>query len=160
MHRAIPLPERDVPLEDLLNFKEKRRDEIKSLTLELDGLFSRIINSADSDFELNRAIAEIDQKCSDVIIVGKESGVKFSLSDFSYGVSLEVNSTDLLTAGAAGAIMGSTFGLPLVGGAIGVAASTLKFKVSLGGKLQRSTEANKLALSPYRVISSLINEPI
>lgn len=160
LHRAIPLPERDVPLEDLLNFKEKRRDEIKNLTLELDGLFSRIINSADSDFELNRAISEIDQKCSDVIIVGRESGIKFSLSDFSYGVSLEVNSTNLLTTGAAGFLFGSTIGLPLVGGAIGAAASTLKLNLSLGGKLQRSTKASELALSPYRVVSSLIDEPI
>lgn len=160
LHRAIPLPTADVPLSDLLEFKEKRRDEILSLTLELDGLFSRVVNAEDSDFELRRAITEIDKKCSDVIAVGKESKVRFSLSDFTYAVSLEVNSTNLLASGALGAFMGSTFGLPIVGGAIGVAASTIKFNVSFGGKLKRSSKSAELALSPYRVVSKMINEPI
>lgn len=160
LHRAIPLPAGDVPLEDLLNFKEKRRDEIMNLTLELDGLFSRVINSADYDFELKRAISEIDQKCANVISVGKESGIKFSLSDFSFGVSLDLNSTNLLHNGAFGALVGMQFGLPKVGLAIGAATATLKVSASLGSKLTRSTKSEKLAFSPYRVVSRLINEPI
>jgi len=160
LHRAIPLPTAEVPLSDLLEFKEKRRDEILSLTLELDGLFSKVVNSEDTHFELSRAIAEVDKKYSDVIKAGKDSKIKFSLSDFSYGFSLEVSSGNLLTSGAVGAIMGGTFGLPLVGGIIGAAASTIKFNVGLGGKLSRSDKSAALALSPYRVVSRLINEPI
>lgn len=160
LHRAIPLPTADVPLEDLLNFKEKRRDEILSLTLELDGLFSRVLNAQDADFELGRAVREIDQKCSDVISVAKESKVKFSLSDFTYGVSLEVNSMNLLAAGAFGAFFGSSFGLPIVGATLGAASSFVKLNVGIGGRLERSKKAAELALSPYRVVSRLVNEPI
>ncbi|OWY04701.1 hypothetical protein B6V75_00675 [Thioclava sp. F1Mire-8] len=160
LHRAIPLPTADVPLEDLLNFKEKRRDELLSLTLEIDGLFSRVMNAEDSDFELKRAIGEIDQRCSDVVAAGRESKIRFSLSDFTYGVSLELSSTNLLMSGAAGAIMGTTVGLPVVGATIGAASSFIKFNVGLGGKLERSKKARELAFSPYRVVSRLINEPI
>ena len=160
LHRAIPLPTKDVPLEDLLNFKEKRRDEIISLTLELDGLFSRVTNAQDTQFELARAAREIDQRCSDVISVGKEAKIKFSLSDFTYGVSLEINSTNLLASGAVGAIMGTTIGLPLVGAVIGTASSFIKFNVGLGGRLERGKKTSELALSPYRVVSRLVNELI
>lgn len=160
LHRAIPLPTQDVPLAELLNFKEKRRDEIKSLSLELDGLFYRVMNAEDSQFELGRAVREIDQRCHDIVAVGKEANIKFSLSDFNYGVSLEVNSTNLLVSGAAGAIMGTTIGLPIVGAAIGVGASFIRFNVGLGGRLERSKKSTELALSPYRVVSRLVNEPI
>ncbi|UWQ49929.1 hypothetical protein K3720_00535 [Leisingera caerulea] len=160
LHRAIPLPTKDTPLEDLSNFKEKRRDEFVSLTLELDGLFARVTNAQDTQFELGRAVREIDLRCSYVISVGKEAKIKFPLSDFTYGVSLEVNSTNLLAGGVAGAIMGTTVGLPITGAAIGVASSFMKFNVGLGGSLERSKKAKELALSPYRVVSRLVNEPI
>lgn len=160
LHRAIPLPTGDVPLEDLLNFKETRRDELLRLTLEIDSLFSRITNAEDFEFELQRAIREIDQRCSDVIKVGKESNVSFSLSNFTYGVSMELNSTNLLVSGAAGAVMGTTIGLPVVGATIGAASSVIKFNVGLGGQLERSKKSRELALSPYRVVSRIINEPI
>lgn len=160
LHRAIPIPDGDVPLELLLEFKEKRRDELRSLTLELDTLFTRVLSSSDTDFELKRAIREIDARCADVIAVGKESNIQFVLSDFDFGVSLDINSTNLLTSGALGTILGTYVGLPLVGGAIGVASSSIKFTASLGGKLKRSEKSRKLALSPYRAVSHLINEPI
>jgi hypothetical protein len=160
LHRAIPLPTQDVPLAELLNFKEKRRDEIVLLTMELDGLFSRVIKAEDSQFELGRAVREIDQRCRDIVAVGKEANISFSLSDFNYGISLEFNSANLLSGGALGAIMGSSFGLPMVGAAIGAGVSTIKFSVGLGGRLERSKKSAELALSPYRVVSRLVNEPI
>lgn len=160
LHRAVPLPKDDVPLSDLLEFKERRRDEVKSLSLELDSLFSRISNGEDFDFELKRSISEIDQKCSDIIAVGRESNISFSLSDFSFGVSLDFNSSNLLRDTVIGGLIGNTFGLPIVGGAIGAAASTISFNLGIGGKLERSNRNKKLALSPYRVVSRLINEPL
>ena len=161
LHRAIPLPANDVPLEDLLRFKEARRDELKSLTLELDGLFSRIVNSSDPNFEMRRAISEIDLKCSNVIRVGKESKIKFTLSDFTYNVSLDFNLQNFLISGGLGSIIGEQVGLPAVMSAIGSAAvSMLRFRAGLGGKLERSQKTQELAFSPYRVISKIINEPI
>lgn len=161
LHRAIPLPVEDTPLHDLLEFKEKRRDEIKSLKLELDGLFSRVIGSEDSAHELERAISEIDQKCSDVIKVGRESAIAFSLSDFSFGVSFEAKSTNLIAGSVIGSVLGSTFSLPVAEATVaGAAVSTIKINAGIGGKLHRSSRDDKLALSPYRVVSRLINEPI
>lgn len=160
LHRAIPLPAGEVPLNDLLEFKIKRRDELIDLKIELDNFFSRINNAIDSEFELQRAVTDIDKKCADVIAVGKESKIKFSLSDFSFGVSLEIDSGNILKLGALGALLGSVVGLPIVGAAVGGVTSALKIHASLGGKLARSTAGEKLALSPYRVVSKMINEPI
>ena len=160
LHRAIPLPAQDVPLEDLLNFKERRRDEILSLSLELDGLFSRLASAEDTHFEIQRAVREIDQRCADVISVSKEAKLKLALSDFSYGVSLEVNSTNLLAGGALGVLFGTTFGLPMATAAVGAAFSCMKLNISLGGRLERNKRSAELALSPYRVVSRLVSEPI
>jgi hypothetical protein len=159
LHRAIPLPAQDVPLHDLLEFREKWKGEIRDLTLELDGIFVRLAKAEDPSFELQRAISDIAQICAVVVALGKESNVAFRLSDFSFGISLEEKFTGLMAAAGIGETIGRSFGLPLVGAFLGV-ASQAKIKLSLGGKITRNNKVEELALSPFRVASRLTNEPI
>ncbi len=160
LHRAIPLPTADVPLHDLLEFKKKRRDEILSLTLELDGLFARILQAEETDFELRRAIREIDQKCSDVVRVGRESRINFSHTEMTYGISLEGSLAQAFLGAGGGFFLGQQYELPALGALLGAGAGLIKFNLGIGGKLTRSQRSDKLALSPYRVVSRLMSEPI
>ncbi|MDO6591729.1 hypothetical protein DS901_13375 [Loktanella sp. D2R18] len=158
--RALPVPCEDVPLQDLLEFRQRRKEEIDSLRFEIDGLFSRVVNSQDTDFEFRRAVSEIDQKCADVVKVGRESKISFSLSDVSYNFSFEFNSANLLMTSGLGALIGTNFEMPVVGAAIGAGTSVFKFGLSLGGGVRRATSSIEHALTPYRVVSRIVNETI
>jgi hypothetical protein len=159
LYRAIPVPEKDVPLEDLLNFKLARRDEIVSLSLEIDSLFSRVSSSNDSVFELNRAVRKIDLRCADMIRVSRESHLKFTLSDLKVSFSAEIDSGNLIQNGVIGALAGLQFGMPISGAMVGGITSSLRVKVGMGATLERRKH-NHTALNPYRFVWSLHKEAI
>lgn len=155
LYRTIPVPDRAIPLEDLLNFKEKRRDEIRALTLEIDNIYTCVNNSSDSEFEFNRAIAAIDEKCSTMLKVASEANFAFRLSDLKVSFSASLGSVFSVPAFAAlGELVGSGLGLPQVGKFLGGAASF----ISLGSDatLAKSLSPN----SPYRFVSNLHGDVI
>jgi len=150
--RAIPLPDPNYPLHDLLEFKRKRLDEIVALTHELDKFFSQIANANDADFELSRLVRVVDKQCSDMLRVAKESKRKFYLGDLGFSLSLDsiesaVNRT--VTWEAVGIV---ATGLPIVGGVLGGAVSLVSFSRGIGARNLVSRE------SPFRVISSIHKE--
>ena len=155
---AIPLPDIDVPLEDLLNFKLKRMDELKYLTMELDQLYSNLIRAEDVDFELQRICRIIDQRCWDLIKVGRESNLSFKLSDIKLTYSLEFDSGDLIKNSAIGGILGSLVGLPETGALLG-ATSSISFKAGVGGDIGVRAKTNA-ANSPFQFVANLHNQPI
>lgn len=149
--RAVPLPDATFPIDELLEFKERRRDEIVSLTFELDKFYSQIANSEDRDFEMNRILRVIDKNCADMIKVARESKRRFHLGDWN--TSLSVNNFE--SAGnrvVAWDAIGSSFGLPVVGGILGAAASFVSFDRGLGSRRLADRQ------SPFRVVTTMHNE--
>lgn len=154
LYRSIPLPEADVPLEALLEFKEKRLDELRHLVLTIDQFYSDLLKAEDQVFELKRLSREIDFRCTDLIKVSKESGLKFRLSDLGVNFSGDIDLAKVL-AGALGLGFVTQSGLgALVGGTVG-----LGLKVGYGFSLG-TTRDEKLKTSPFRFVASLHNEPI
>jgi len=58
---AIPLPDKDVPLNEILEFKLKRNDEFVALRTELDSIGSALNSAENSASELQRAVGHIDK---------------------------------------------------------------------------------------------------
>lgn len=147
--RAIPLPDPNYPLHDLLEFKHKRSDEIVALTHELDKFFSQIANAKDADFEMSRLLRVVDKQCSEMIKAAKESKRKFHLGDLSFSLSLDNIESAANRAIVWESAVWAATGLPLVGGALGGSASLVSFSRGMG--------ANKLMArdSPFRVVGSL-----
>ena len=156
LYRAIPLPDHDVPLPDLLEFKHKRLDQVHRLTLAIDQFYTNALKAEDFEFELNRQVREIDACCMEIIKVGRESGVKFKLSDWSINFSTDLG--DILKKAIVGGAIGSQFGLPQVGALLGAGTSSVKIGRGLG--VSFGVDKKKLHSSPYRFVSSLHNEPI
>ncbi|WP_162685526.1 DUF6236 family protein [Roseovarius amoyensis] len=150
--RSIPLPGPDYPLHDLLEFKQKRSDEIVALTHELDKFFSQIANAKDTHFEMSRLLRVVDKQCSDMIKVAKESKRKFYVGDLSFSLSLdsiESAKNRIVVWEAAG---WAVTGLPLVGGILGGATSLVSFSRGIGAKKLITRN------SPFKVVSSLHKE--
>lgn len=145
LHRAIPVPERDVPLDDILLFKEKRRDELIVLRTELDRFYEVVENSTDKPHAIASAVDVIDLACADVLKVSKEAGFPFSLSSLKLSFNADLKA---IGSAAAGYLLGAQ--LPTVEGVLGTvsAAST----IGIGTDLFYT--AATLKKNPYRYVAS------
>jgi hypothetical protein len=152
LSRAIPLPDPNYPLHDLLEFKRRRRDEIDALTHELEKFFSQIANARDTEFEMSRILRVVDKQCCDMIKAAKESKRKFNLGDLSFSLSLdslESAANRVVSWEALGVV---TTGFPLVGGVLGGAASLISFSPGIGARNLVARD------SPFRVVGSIHEE--
>jgi len=144
LHRAIPIPRHDVPLAEILEFRERRRDELILLRHQLETFISEIEGSSDHSLALQERIAELDKACSNLLVVGKEWQFPVYLSNLKASFSLSPQK--FLPAVLGGWQVGESYGLTaatVVAAASG-AISTLDIKGDYG---LRST---RRSLSPYR----------
>lgn len=127
LHDAIPVPHYDVPFEDILEFKERRGDELITLRHHLELVYQSIIQSPDRTHAKQVNIENLDKAISEHIRVCRESKMKLSLSPLSG--SVDIGSGALATIGA------MSLGLPITQALIaGAGAATLSFKTGFGLK--------------------------
>lgn len=128
LYRAIPIPDKDVPLQDILEFRQARRPELLRLRSTLDDLYTNIMDSSDPSFELRRRVDEIQASCGDLIRVAKESAHPFRLSDWRATFEFHPGAGVTAIVGAAG----QTLGMPMVGALVGGLASVFKMTRDVG----------------------------
>jgi Family of unknown function (DUF6236) len=127
LYRAIPVPDKDVPLADVLEFRERRYSELMRLRSEIDGLYQDVARAEDKAFALARCTNRVDLACRDLLAVTKESMMPFRLSDLKMSFDMK----KIVKATAVGALGGQAFGMPLVGAAAGGVASALNAGLDL-----------------------------
>ncbi|AKH38211.1 MULTISPECIES: DUF6236 family protein [Nitrosomonas] len=144
LHRAIPVPQHDVPLVEILEFKERRRDELILLRHQLESFVSEIEGSAERALTLQKRVAEIDQACSNLLVVGKEWQFPIYLSNIKASFNLTPVKSGPFTY--AGWKMGEPYGLVAATVAAGVAGllSTFEIKGDFG------LRSKKRPINPYR----------
>jgi Family of unknown function (DUF6236) len=157
LYNAIPVPDRDVPLNEILEFRLKRSDELELLRTELDGFVSQIDKADDKAAELAKRIAIIDSACADAIRVSHEWQFPVKLTDFK--ASFEIRPLVHLQVGAAAYGLGSVAGLSSTTNALAAvstalvsAASCLKISNGFGWK------GIKRKMGPYRYVYQFHNE--
>lgn len=151
LHRAIPVPTQDVPLAEILEFRERRRDELLLLRYYLESFVSGIEQSVDKPLALKKRVLELDQACSNLLSVGKEWQFPIYLSNLK--ASFNLNPTKLLSA-YGGWEFGKSYGLTAATAVAVVAgaASTLDIKADFGIRsIRRPT-------SPYRYAFRIMEE--
>ena len=76
LKNALPVPDRDVPYEDLLEFKNSRSEQIQRLHAELSQVASRYINLMDDEQALLLALNDVNSAVSELQRVYEEKWVK------------------------------------------------------------------------------------
>lgn len=89
---ALPIPTDTFPLGDLLEFKERRGDELKSLLIEIETIRMDIITSENKESELIKGILKVEKNILGINKIFKETKKGFYLSDFS----IDFSSKDVL----------------------------------------------------------------
>lgn len=86
---ALPVPSGDIPIEDVLEFKNRRRDQLNVLHKSLDDLYTQIINSPDPDFASTRVVADLKTAISELNQVSNERWKMTRKYDFSAQLNLD-----------------------------------------------------------------------
>lgn len=140
LHRAIPVPDKDVPLADILEFRSNRRSELLALRYHLDSIYQRILNAGDGELALNSEVNNLQKAILDHTKAAKETGLSFRKMTFS------ANLNPLPAAIAAYSAMNAHS--PLVLPLLAAAASSIN--IGLGPALK----GGKLSDTPFRYVSS------
>jgi len=100
LYNALPVPSADVPLVEILDFKDRRKAELLIFRAHLDAM-AKLISSADDSVEaLEKALKELDTACSDLIKVTREWQFPVNLANIkaSMNFNLATSASAAVTA--------------------------------------------------------------
>ncbi len=132
LYNALPSPGVDVPLEDILSFKERYRDELIAFRAYIDELYLEISKSGDIPRAKTAVIQRLEKSIDDVDRAADQSWTSKLISGFK----VELNLPTILEKAAAGAGAAAMTGLPLaLGAALGAVSAVIKVELSLAPKV-------------------------
>lgn len=141
--RAVPIPSIDTPLAEILEFKQRRRDELIAFRQHMEALAKNVYESADQSTELAKHISDIQKVCSDLTAVGKEFQFPMHVADFKASLNLKPT----LVGEVTGAWQwGSTYGLEIA--TVAAALAGVRSALKLVGK--PGLRPVKVPASPYK----------
>lgn len=158
LHRAVPIPTKDVMLNDLLEFKLKREPELLALRGEINACKQLVTSARDSAEAFAIQRDRIDAACTDLLAVSREKRMPVSISDVQ--MAYEFNGSAALALAAATAVTAASGQLEFAGvkallaSAGLVVASGMKLTATFGAK----TKQKKLLSSPLRYVHYLHEE--
>jgi Family of unknown function (DUF6236) len=82
------VPDKDVPLEDVLAFRTKRHDELVTLRHHLEEVYQSIISAGEGELALSTQTEKLQLAILDHLKVSREFGFKFRLVDFDANLNL------------------------------------------------------------------------
>ena len=149
LYQAVPIPDRIMPLEDVLCFKERRRDELIALRTHFERVYQAILGAPDRPLAELTEWAALDKAIADHVRVAIETKSPFKLANLQMRFKLSD-----VAVGYAAADMALKAHLPLatavLAGGLATAASSFgSLGVGLGLK-----EA-KVSNSPFEYITSI-----
>lgn len=137
LFNCLPIPSEEVSLDQILEFKIKRNDELLEFRLIMDEMYLGIINSGDLERAREHSLTLIKKKIKDIDKLMDESMFSRIKSNFTTSISInELVFKSLASIGGAvaGTEAGNHVGLPTLGAVAGFAGSILSFDLGLGRK--------------------------
>ena len=138
LHRALPVPDTEVPLQDILEFRAKRKPELLAVRAYLEAAYQRILKAGDGDLSWNSEIDALDRSIVDLMSVARRVPFRWRWASLTANLNLP--------HGAFVTAAGVVAGLPLSQAAALGGASALSVQ---GGPSLRQSERTE---SPFRYI--------
>lgn len=141
---CLPVPPGSTHIPDILEFKERRKDELELLHRSIDQLYFEILRSPDPSLQSKQALSDFQKS---IVALNAVSQERWGVST-SYSLSAELNLSgkDLLAGAAAAAAFGF-FLHPMVipvAGVIGAVASAVNIRASWAKTFEPSKEKSVL----------------
>lgn len=107
LHRVIPVPDKQVPLAEVLEFKLRRDSELRTLQGRIDELFVAIVANPEQEFAKRREMDALAAAIHDHLVVSRETKFPLRLSGFKAKLDAKT------WAGGSAAFAGATsYGMP------------------------------------------------
>ena len=131
LFRAIPVPTPEVPINEILEFKRRRKAELIALREHMDNL-STALETSEEHSRLATTISEIDKSCADLLKVSSEWQSPVYISDLNASINYKSEKALPLAGGAFKLF--EPYGLTAASVAAGAAGlmSVLEIKSGLG----------------------------
>lgn len=126
LYECLPLPSRDVPLADILEFKEKRRDELQALRQHLERVYQSILAAPDRARAEENELAALDQALAAHIKTIQEAPFKKVLGSLEASLDVPALANSLVSG-----VTAFMAGLPL-SSALLAGAGSLGVSLGLG----------------------------
>ncbi|SCX88073.1 DUF6236 family protein [Paracoccus tibetensis] len=141
---CIPIPSAEVPFEEILHFKERRKDEMLALRQHIEDMILRIQEAGDGELLIDAEVESFRKAAEDHLKAAKDSGLHFKLGDLSGSFNILAP----ITGGAAAYLQG----LSISGALIAGAAAAISFAPST------SVSYKRVGSTPLRYISRAHSE--
>jgi hypothetical protein len=107
LHQAIPVPDRETPLEDVFRFVERRKPEQIALRSHLDGIYQKIIIAGDGPLAFHTEINNLKMAIADQMAVLNESLFRVTYAGLNAKMKWEFDTRPTVAAAtAAGFVAG------------------------------------------------------
>lgn len=113
LHKCIPVPDKDVPIEDLLEFKTKKNSELLALRFHLEELYQVILNAPDQHQAILTQFGKLETAIEEHLAVCKEARFKLRLGGINGALNIVPATLGAMTAGLGGLIAGLIPGLSI-----------------------------------------------
>ena len=142
--QCIPVPDQDVPFEDILEFKERRRDELLALRYNIDDVYQAILASPDKSLGEVSQIERFNNALIDQVEVSKEASISLGVCDLSASFNISSGIAAFIASLPLGVMSAAVIGAGT--GASVELAKSIDFR------------SNMQSTSPLQYVSSFHNE--
>lgn len=147
LHQCIPVPDKEVPLAEILEFRVQRAAELAAVRSHLEEVFQGILAAPDRPVAEVTRIEALERAIADHIKVSLETGFALRLGDLKAGITLfDVNSA--MVAGTAAFAVGLPLLESMIVGAVSGAVPKVALKTDIGLK------GKKVSTTPFEYISA------
>ena len=126
LFNVLPVPAQNTPLQDILEFKSRRRDELMKLRFHLEDLYTTIDSTEDYNLAFRTTLEKIDQSAADLLRVSREFRIPIKLSRFE----AKIDAKSVAAGTLAGAAALAQFHFPAVGALLTGLSATAAASVS------------------------------
>ncbi|MDM5197872.1 DUF6236 family protein [Fictibacillus enclensis] len=127
LYNSLPIPSPEVSLEEIIHFKEKRKDELMEFRFLMDHFYQDLIKSVDSERAMETYLQKIERNINAIDRTMKESVKKRLLGNLK--VRFDVG--EMIKNSILGAASAPTLTIPVAAGAILGAASSIRLNTEM-----------------------------
>ncbi len=145
LNNSLPVPNETVAIPDILEFKERRKDELLQLHQTIDKFYLEVLSSPDPSLTSKAVVNELTRSIENINTV---TGEKWNATNkFDIAAELNINGKDIISTAAAGAAFDfftNLYTIP-IGTVVGAAASIVKIKCKTSKSFEPSKDKQVLS---------------
>lgn len=142
---ALPVPNAETPINEILEFKERRSSELKDLHDSLDEFYEQILTAPDPELASKKSVSRLQESILNLNVVSNERFKRTRKFDFS--AELNLSGKDISVGASSGALfdfLATGYTIPIAT-IIGAIASTINIKSKSTNTFMPASENTKLA---------------